>query len=472
MKFFRLDLLTLLISLFILNSCKNQDSLGLNVNAPGSSGVIGAAFVDTSTIFVNTALEDTVVTSGSLPKNPLAYFTDPTFGVSVSDLATDLNLPGSASYAPPNGTITIDSARLVMQYADGFYGDSIESVYKVNVFQLKEQFNTTTAYYNTKKWSYNSNNLLGSLTFNARTHDSIKIYNIVKGGPDTLIKVPPQIRIPIDPAFINSILFSASSITLASNAIFTNLVKGLYITLDQNKTTGAGGTFMMNPADSLTIYYKANNGGTIDTGVVSLPITNMAAAITHAYSTTIKTELADTLPKSMMYLQGLAGLRAKIKFPHLLANLRANLMKKDSDIVLNRAELVVTAVPGSGIPYPPVPRISMYRLDIARQRGPLQDATTTDPRSGGVVVFGGFYNSTSQSYHFIVTAFLQDLLLGNTLDYGTYIGPVDLTASTATTVAYLPTAQVASRTVAGGGANKSLPYSIKLNIIYTKIARK
>ncbi|HEY4327025.1 MAG TPA: DUF4270 family protein [Mucilaginibacter sp.] len=456
-----------------MNSCKNQDSLGLIGNTPGSSGVVGAALVDTSTVAVNTVREDTVVTSGGLPKNPLAYFTDPTFGVSVSNLATDLNLPGSASYAPPTGTITIDSARLVMRYANGFYGDSIESVYRVNVYQLNEKFNTGTAYYNTKKWNYNANNLLGSLTFNSRTHDSIKIYNIVKGGPDTLIKVPPQIRIPIDPAFVNSILFSASSATLASNAIFTNLVKGLYLTLDQTKTTGVGGIFMMNPADSLTIYYKANNGSTIDTSFVSLPITNMAAEIKHVYTTTIQTELADTVtPKGTMYLQGLAGLRAKIKFPHLLANLRGNLMKKDSDIVLNRAELVVTPVPGSGLPFPPIPRISMYRVDIAHQRGPLQDATPTDPRSGGVIVFGGFYNSTSQSYHFIITAYLQDLLLHNAVDYGTYIGPVDLDASTATTVAYLPTAQVGSRTVAGGGTNKGLPYSIKLNIIYTKIAKK
>src|ERR1700759_1319796 len=108
MKFFRLDLLTLLISLFILNSCKNQDTVGLGVNA---NGKLSGSLVDTSTIVINTVLEDSVVTSGQTGKNPLSYFNDPVFGTTESSIATNLNLPGSAAYSLPSGTITIDSAR-------------------------------------------------------------------------------------------------------------------------------------------------------------------------------------------------------------------------------------------------------------------------------------------------------------------------------------------------------------------------
>ena len=75
MKFFRIDLLTLLISLFILSSCKNQDTIGLGIKTSGqATGIL----VDTATIFSNTALDDSVITSG-LAKNPLAYFNDPIF---------------------------------------------------------------------------------------------------------------------------------------------------------------------------------------------------------------------------------------------------------------------------------------------------------------------------------------------------------------------------------------------------------
>ena len=222
MKFFRLDLLTMLISLFILNSCKNQDSIGLGINP---SGQLNGIMVDTSTITTNTVREDSIVTS-VLAKNPLDYFNDPVFGVTESNLAADLNLPNGAAFTLPTGQITIDSARLILKFADGFYGDSLTSSYTVNVYQLNQKFNKNISYYNTKNWgSYTGQPLLGSLTFNSRTHGSVKITSIVTGGPDTAITVVPQIRIPIDPNFIIANLLDASSTTLASNAIFNNNVK-------------------------------------------------------------------------------------------------------------------------------------------------------------------------------------------------------------------------------------------------------
>jgi hypothetical protein len=475
MKFFRLDLLTLLISLFILNSCKNQDNVGLGIIAPSQ---VGGILVDTSSIIVNTVLEDSVLTSvdpttnGSLAKNPLGYFNDPIFGTTTSNLATDLNLPNSAGYSLPSGTISIDSARLVLKYADGFYGDSSSSSYTVNVFPLNEKYKSSVAYYNTKQWDVNTNNLVGSLTFNAKPHAPVKITSIITGGPDSTITVAPQIRIPISPSYINQILFSANSTTLGSNAIFQNSVKGLFITLDKAKTKGTGGTFMIKPADSIYVYYKAvKSDGTIDTNQVILPINNYAAQISQAYSQEIKTELsasASAGSRNKFYLQG-AGLRTKISFPNLLTNIRNDLMKRDSDIVLNRAEVVITPYPQSHPQFaPPLAKMSMYRLDIAHQRTLIQDASLVDPRSGGVAIFGGFYSPTQDEYHFIITAYLQDLLLKRTVDYGTYIGAIDTTNKTRVDIA--ATSQVAARTVATG-TDKS-GSRIKLNIIYTKISKK
>ncbi|MDP9080374.1 MAG: DUF4270 domain-containing protein [Bacteroidota bacterium] len=465
MKFFRLDLLTLLISLFILNSCKNQDTVGLGVD---SSSQLTGKLIDTSTILVKTVLEDSVITTQAT-KNPLAFFTDPVFGVAESSLAASLSLPGAASYSLPSGTISIDSVRLVMPFADGFYGDSVASNYKLNVYQLTEKYDETKSYYNTKKWQYNSSSLLGSLTFKARTHDSIKIYNILTGAPDTLRKVPAQLRIPIDKNFIISNFFSASNATLSSNTVFQTLVKGLYITLDKNQTTGPGGAFMFTKGDTISVYCKINNGTTIDTTQVKLPITGLAANITHTYSTTINAALNSTAnTSSTFYLQGLASLRAKISFPNLLANLRSNLLKKDSDLVLNRAELVITPTVGSTGQYRTIPRITMYQLDIAHQRINIQDGSTGDPRSGGASVFGGFFSTVTKSYHFILTAYMQDLLLKKTVDYGTYIAPIDTTSNTAVQITATPA--VAARTSAVGTDNSSA-YKIKLNVIYTKIKK-
>jgi hypothetical protein len=459
MKFFRLDLLTLLISLFILNSCKNKDTVGLGLD---SSTQLNGSLIDTSTIIVNTRREDPVITSALL-KTPLGYFIDPVMGSTESNVAAALNLPSSSAYSLPTGTVTVDSAVLVLRYADGFYGDSLTSKYKVNVYQLGIR-PLSQAYYNTDSWTTNLGNLVGTRTFFARTHDSVRIYNIIAGQPDTLIKAPPQLRIPINKSFINSILFNASSAQLASNTVFLNTVKGLYLTIDKTGTTGAGGTMMVQvDSSSVNVYYHAVSGTTIDTAMASLQLGTHAAEIKHNFSTLLTTEIADsTSSRNLIYLQGLAGTKVRIKFPYLKNIIRT----VGSNIVVNRAELVITPNPGSIIPFKPQPKLTMYRYDIANQPSEIEDGNTADPRSGGLSVFGGFYSPALKSYHFIVTAYVQDLMNGNTVDYGTYLAPVDTTNTTAVDIN--PTPQTAGRVIAVG-SDKNSPYRIRLNIIYTKI---
>jgi hypothetical protein len=169
---------------------------------------------------------------------------------------------------------------------------------------------------------------------------------------------------------------------------------------------------------------------------------------------------------STFYIQGLAGLRAKISFP----GLAAIATKAGGNIVINRAELVITPVAGTTIPLAPQSKLSMYQLDIASQRIELQDANPTDRRYQSIATFGGYY-TTNNDYHFIITGYIQDLMLGKSVDYGTYIGAVD--NSNTTSVDYLATPETGGRVVAvGTNFNKSsvdFPYKIKLNLIYTKI---
>jgi hypothetical protein len=201
---------------------------------------------------------------------------------------------------------------------------------------------------------------------------------------------------------------------------------------------------------------------------------NMAVSIKHTYTSTISNVVNNTSSSNnIFYIQGTSGLKAKISFPNFLANLRAGLVnrgsKPDSDIVLNRAELVVTPAPGSYIPYRPIPKLTLYRLDLAHQRIPLQDADPNDARYGGIYTFGGFYNSTNNQYHFVITSYLQDLLLNKNISYGTYMAAVDTTNRR--NVDFFPTPQVAARTIAVG-SDKSSPNRIKLNVIYTKVAKR
>jgi hypothetical protein len=458
MKFSKLGLLTLLISLFILSSCKNQDGIGLGVDA--GNQLNGNLIADTN-ITVTNALEDSVSTT-ALFRTPLSYFKDPEFGITESNIAAQLTLPGGAAYTLPDGVISIDSAVLVMPYStSGFYGDSLTSKFKVDVHQLNEKYVSQT-YYNNKQWDVNAA-LLGTKTFVARSHDTLKITDIVKGAPDTLKKVTPQLRIPINPSFINTYFFSAPSTSRSSTLAFQNGIKGLYITLDKAGTTGPGGNLMFAmDSTRIDIYYKAQFT-TIDTAVVSLPVPGGAhmASVKHTYSAKVQAALNKTSTDGLIYLQGLAGLRAKIEFPDIKNTFAA----MGGNVIINRAELVIKAAPGTTVPYKALDRLTMYQLDLAKQRIRIQDASTSDPRGvNGPTFFSGFYNRANAEYHFLVTAYIQDLINGKTVDYGTYIAPVN--PALATLIDINPIATYAERTITPG---KNSPSRIKLNIIYTKI---
>jgi hypothetical protein len=160
----------------------------------------------------------------------------------------------------------------------------------------------------------------------------------------------------------------------------------------------------------------------------------------------------------------MGGLKSKISFPYL-----KNVLKTiGNDVIINRAELVVTVVPGSNIPFAPLPKLAMYRYDLAKQRAFIQDALNPsfDPRSFSGTVPSGFFITQQQQYRFLITAYIQDLMRGVTPDYGTYIGSV--TPTTTSTIA--TTAQVDGRTQAVGFDTTS-PYRIKLNIFYTKVVK-
>lgn len=471
MKFFRIDLLTLLISLFILNSCKNQDTAGFTL---GTKGTLTGSLIDTATVYTKTTTDDSVVTSG-IPKCPLGVINDPIFGTTQSDLITDLNLPGSTAYTVPSGTITIDSAVLFLKYTQGFYGDSSStntSAYTLNVYQLSKRLATGATYYNNTPWPHEST-ILGSKTFSPRPNTKVINDTVKTGFTKVLDTVAPEIRVRINSDFVRSILFNASSSQLNSNLIFQNNVKGFYLTVNKNNPSDIGNTMMVRGTDSLLVYIRATNGTVVDTLVVPLPTIQHASYVHTVRSTAFQNAITNktSVTDSLGYLQGLAGSRVKVSFPYLQKLFST--VGGSNNVIINRAELVVTAIPGTDIPayLAPLPRITMYQLDIAHQRIQLTDAVGAIT-SSEVGAFGGFYNKPTRTYHFIVTSYLQNLIANRTADYGTYIAPIDTTNTTSVDIN--PSAQVAARTVIGGGyvnasPAKNTPYSMRLNVIYTKI---
>ncbi|WP_432710211.1 DUF4270 domain-containing protein [Pedobacter sp.] len=469
MKFSKIDLLTLLISLFIFASCNKTNTLGLDLDP---NDAIQGALVDTLTIHTKTMVDDPASTYGASansPSLPLGFIKDPIFGTSEASLALSVSVPNNGFSFGTNPII--DSAVLVLPYAPQFYGDTTTSVYSIDVYQLTKNITKEADFLSNKQYDYQST-ITGNFTGKLKPNTPVKVTAVLTGAPDTLKTVPASIRIKLDRAFVQEKLANVSSTSLANNAVFNEYFKGLYVSINKAQTTGVGGIMQINldgKNSSLEIYYRKQNATTataIDTVASNFTISQstgpVAASIKHNYEgTAIATQLADASNKQydVTYLQGLAGLRNKISFP----GLQAFVKNVGSKIVINKAELVVDLSTGTDVaPFLPAQRLALYQLDIAGQRALIADQNTKDNRYTGN--FGTGFNSVSKSYSFIVTAHMQDLIDGKTKDYGTFLAP---TAPSLAQYSINPSITTPNRSVIGSGINST--NKVKLNIYYTKI---
>ncbi|MFD0940116.1 DUF4270 domain-containing protein [Pedobacter boryungensis] len=470
MKFSKLDLLTLLISLFLFASCENTSTIGLEVDP---SSAIQGSLVDSITITSRTIKEDEISTVSAV-RHPLGYMKDPLFGTTESSLAMAVNLPNDAYDF--GTTPVIDSAILVLNYGSEFYGDSTLT-YSIDVHPLNINISKESSFLSNRNWTYN-NQLIGNKTGKLYPTTKYKVNDIVVGKADTLKTVTPQIRIPLDKTFIQNNIANLSSASLKTNSDFNGAFNGLHVQINKTNSTGNGGIAFFDFAgttSALVLYYKKQNATTTtlkDTVSINFPIVNpvVAATIKHDYSgTPVANQLAaPTVQQPVTYLQPLVGLRNKITFPYL-SKFAANIGK----IVINKAELVIDVSTGTDVlPYGAAPRLSLYRYDIAEQRQNVPDNnaatqyTSGDPRSLDPRIFGGYYNSVTKQYVFVVTSYIQDLLDGKTTDYGTFL------ATTPTNEYQIyPSISTAARSVIG--SFKKSPVAgdnlMKLNIYYTKI---
>jgi len=459
MKLYKLDLLTLLISLFILSGCQETESIGLDVD-PATE--IKGSFIDTITVSSSTVAEDSIITN-TLEQYPLGYLNDPIMGKTTANIAMSLTLdpPGLSFGTSP----VLDSAVLVLYYGKEFHGDST-SQFQVQVHQLTSELSQVTPYFNTKAIGFSSA-VLGSKSLRFNLKDSVRVNELVTGKADVQKSKAPHIRIQIDRDFVTTNFLNAGSTVLSSDLELNKLIKGLYLTINKAQTTGPGGIAFFNLTDSsrLEVYYKSQNGTLIDTTLHKFPIKNNSSPVIadfkHDYTgTNIQTQLNNPNTKfDFTYVQGLGGLRTRIRFPYL------DKLKSLGNITINKAELVISVVGGTD-KFVPAQRLLMYQTDIADQRQFIPDFSTNPLVSMSDLDFGGFYDPTKKRYKFVITTYIQDLLKGKLKQYNTYIAPVSLNFNRQS--GPVSSGTTAKSAVIGSG-KEGVSYKMKLNIIYSKI---
>ncbi|MBE7177704.1 MAG: DUF4270 family protein [Mucilaginibacter polytrichastri] len=483
MNFRELGLLTLLISLFSFGGCKSEN---VGLGADGDAAIKGQ-LIDTLTVLARTVPEDTIAArfflQNVINQVPLGYMNDPEVGKTTAEMAVAVHRTDTAGYNQLRQSGIIDSAVLVLKYdttASLTYGDTTNSRFRLNVYQLSERISGSPLI--TKKWNH-STEVIGTLNYVPRRKTNVGL------ATDTVL---PHLRVPMNAAFISSRIKSAPASAITTDAAFLNYFKGLYVGIDGAQSTGTGGysyfdmttggglqtgsetsTSTVRPAfgSALVVYYHTGSDTTSSVFPIGGTFTERtASAITHDISgTPLETQLAaggSDFP--VTYVSGMGGARTRVSIPYL-KNLKAQLGDR---AVINNAELEVVPVQeSSSLPFRPATRINLYQLDIAGQRRLLQDATgSNDARAqASPLLFGGFYGApNANAYRFTATAWVQDILSGKGTNYGTFISVGNPTNFSTTTGAELsPTLISPGRAVLGGGSNGS--YKMKLRVYYSRL---
>lgn len=478
MKYRHKDLLTLLISLFILSGCENPSGVGLEV-LPGEE--ITGHFTDSISVHAFTVRDDSIQSTG-FNQNVFGVFKDPVLGTTVADLALEIGMPSKMPRI--YSSAEIDSVVLVLPYGFDVYGDTLSSTYALQVRQLDENFTYNT--FSTKKWKV-KDGLLGNVMLNRyayRSTDSLLVSMYVD-QKDSIVKVAPQLRIPLDKTFFKELFAnSVDSASISTAQGFRNHVKGLYLSLDTNMSQGLGQLITFAAIDNisgveLTFRQPKDVAGDeeieMDTIRTFFPISTynpnsganlgMASSVDNQFSMEVEAYLENQDGHvDKVFLHAPVGLRGRISFPYIDE-------LKGQNILINKAELVLSVDESAMEAFrTPSPRLTLYREDIAGRRQNIPDGdalnqygTPNDPRSMNFINFGGWYDKNKTRYIFHLTSYIQDVLAGKINGNELFIAPVSTSAQFISTE---PALNSGSRVILQGPAVDG-GTRMKLNVYYT-----
>ncbi len=439
----KLYAIAIIIASLLINACKEPDDIGLNVQPQGD--LLNVVFSDTTSIVAYTFIEDSLQTNGA-NYNLLGSIKDPIFGKVNASFCTQFEL---SSYNIKFGNAaSVDSMILALAYI-GYYGDT-NTTQNVKVYELNELLSKNDSIYSNHNVQYDIFTELANYSFQPKPTTKVKV--------DTTTEVA-QLRIRLSNSLAEKFLradTTSNSGVYGNVTNFQNFFKGLFITTTPVNSDGAVCNFYLKKVDSnnklvskLIIYYHNSEKDSLSQ---SFYIANNCIKFNkfehYNYqdaSQILKDQINGnkSLGDSLLYMQSLAGLAVKLKFPYL-----QNWYSK-GNILINRAELVIPVEEdGTYIDdYFAPTALGLAGNDSASNYYRLID-------SYSATFFGGSYNKTKKEYSFNITRQLQHFLSTNDPKNGLYL---TITSSVIN----------ASRVIIKG--SKRSVGRLRLNLTYTKL---
>ena len=335
--------------------------------------------------------------SDEMTMNILGSIKDPVFGLTNASFYSKV-MPISEGHRFGTNPVT-DSLVLQLYYAN-VYGDT-NTVLHLHVYEMKDDIHYDSVYYSNKNVAVYPTDY-ADMTFQPNRNRTYILNKL-----DTVRNVLRINLSHLSKALGNKLL-NADTTILDSNLLFMDYFRGLYLKTDPVSSGGALASFLTSTRKTiLTLYY---HNDTEDSLKYAYVLNASMAKINHyrhdfsVANQAFKNQVinGDTaLGLKQFYIQGLAGVKAIIKFPHIRD------LNKLGKVGINEAKLIL---PGAETP----PFLGAPdELSLIRIKNDSTYAVLPDENEGANY-FGGNYNAADNSYSFRITHYIESLIKDST----------------------------------------------------------
>ena len=439
MKQFKIVVCLLFVGLIAITSCNESSIIGSDIIGDDQVNVEVRELSLKATTVRADSLE-TYRTTNQLDRFICGYMEDPLFGKYESILNTQLRLSRFLTLQDSldiknidgsGGGSTLDSAFLVIELADEFYGQ-ISNEQEVEVYLLSEAMDNNATYYSNDVFEIGD--LLGSKMFTPASPDSTVFY-VGSTGVDTI--KPHQMQIPLDinnPIF-RDVLFNGEDALqyFADDAALLGVFNGLQIRVPN--TTPNDGLMILDPVPpavttpsvtGMYVYYTSFTGDSrlyvynINEGAAKMVnfIPDYSNSLVEPFIGENKYDEGD----SLVFVQGMSGLNAKLEIQDFSTL---------QNVIINKAEIEFTIandLPEDQTLFSSDP-IQQLLLATKNDSGDLERIIDVEAAiAGGLIsIFGGQpeedFSEGVLKYKMNITAYLQELVNGEHDTAEIYIYP-------------------------------------------------
>ncbi len=380
-----------LFFVFTVVSCsKPAGEIGAIVQPEDSK--LKVFWTDTAAIYAYSIPDNDTVRTDGLSTTMLGSMMDPTFGLTTTSFYTQIMLSVTGHRFGENPML--DSLVLQLRYTGGAYGDTT-TMQTAHVYRMEESLYFDSIYYSNIDIPVLPTDY-ANYSFTPRPRDST-----IVGGDTT----SPVLRINLSNMTpdLGNYLLNMDTTVMDSNDVFVENFKGLYVTAEAVSQGGALVYFdLLNSRSKMIIYYHNDEEDSLSFDYPITLITKHVSKYEHDFQLGDPDFVAEVvnndtaLGSNKFYAQGAAGVAVILKIPNIQK------WTKYGTIALNEAKLVLPGNSEDTLFYAPI-KMALAEIQDDGSYGYLPD-------DGEEHYFGGVYKTSTNSYTFRITRYLQSLI--------------------------------------------------------------